>query len=201
MMREEKQQICDNIFEYITKELDEFIDNDILIQTSMERLGELYYNRILSVIDNSNIELVNTVIRAVAPKNCELDNQEGYYRAICKIMGITRKPADMLVDVEKEYNELFVQKYSSVMQKYQVELAQINGKLYQAKLASDAIKDAPASYSFMRDISTDADIGTTMNIYTDATKDFEKKGMEKFDEYINGVSTNYGSLVVPVSRG
>jgi len=25
--------------------------------------------------------------------------------------------------------------------------------------------------------------------------------MEKFDEYINGVSTNYGSLVVPVSRG
>ena len=103
--------------------------------------------------------------------------------------------------LKKEYNELFVQKYSSVMQKYQVELAQINGKLYQAKLASDAIKDAPASYSFMRDISTDADIGTTMNIYTDATKDFEKKGMEKFDEYINGVSTNYGSLVVPVSRG
>ena len=35
MMREEKQQICDNIFEYITKELDEFIDNDIFIQTSM----------------------------------------------------------------------------------------------------------------------------------------------------------------------
>ena len=76
MMREEKQQICDNIFEYITKELDEFIDDDIFIQTSMERLGELYYNRILSVIDNSNIELVNAVIRAVAPKNCELDNQE-----------------------------------------------------------------------------------------------------------------------------
>jgi len=25
--------------------------------------------------------------------------------------------------------------------------------------------------------------------------------MEKFDEYINGVSTNYGSMVVPVSRG
>lgn len=46
-----------------------------------------------------------------------------------------------------------------------------------------------------------ADIGTTMNIYTDATKDFEKKGMEKFDEYINGVSTNYESLVVSVSRG
>ena len=27
------------------------------------------------------------------------------------------------------------------------------------------------------------------------------EGMEKFDGYINGVSTNYGSLVVPVSRG
>ena len=46
MMREEKQQICDNIFEYITKELDEFIDNDIFIQTSIERLDKLYYKRI-----------------------------------------------------------------------------------------------------------------------------------------------------------
>lgn len=149
--REEKQKICDDIFGYITKELAEWLDSDIFIKTSLERLGALYYNRILSVIDDSSIELVNAVIRAVAPKNCELDNQEGYYSAICKIMGITRKPADMLVDVEKEYNELFVQKYSSVMQKYQVELANINGKLYQAKLVSDAIKDAPASYSFVRD--------------------------------------------------
>ena len=58
-----------------------------------------------------------------------------------------------------------------------------------------------ATFLFVQKILGHADIGTTMNIYTDVTKDFEKKGMEKFDEYINGVSTNYGSLVVPVSRG
>lgn len=58
------------------------------------------------------------------------------------------------------------------------------------------------SWNYSRNDNEDNSIfGTTMNIYTDATKDFEKKGMEKFDEYINGVSTNYESLVVPVSRG
>lgn len=156
MTREEKQKICDNIFDYIAKELDEWIDSDIFTQVSLERLGELYYNRIISVIDNADIDLINAVIKTIAPKYCEhSDHQEEYYLAICKIMGITRKPADMLADVEKEYNELFVQKYSSIIQKYQAEREQINVKLNQAKLASDTIKNAPASYSFTRDISTD----------------------------------------------
>ena len=61
--------------------------------------------------------------------------------------------------------------------------------------------EANVNMKIVQKILGHADIGTTMNIYTDATKDFEKKGMEKFDEYINGVSTNYESLVVPVSRG
>ena len=156
MIREEKQKICDSIFDYIAKELDAWIDSDIFTQVSLERLGELYYNRIISVIDNTDIDLINAVIKTIAPKYCEhSDRQEEYYLAICKIMGITRKPADMLADVEKEYNELFVQKYSSIIQKYQAEREQINVKLNQAKLASDTIKNAPASYFFTRDISTD----------------------------------------------
>lgn len=46
-----------------------------------------------------------------------------------------------------------------------------------------------------------ADIGTTMNIYTDATRDFEKKGMEVFDKYMGEVNVNEENLVVPVNRG
>ena len=41
MTPEEKQNICDNIFNYISKELYGWMDNQIFVKETMEELGEL----------------------------------------------------------------------------------------------------------------------------------------------------------------
>ena len=69
MMSEEKRRICDNIFDYISKELDNWIDNQIFIKSSMEELGELYYNHILDKVEDADTELLNAVIRTIKPRN------------------------------------------------------------------------------------------------------------------------------------
>lgn len=155
MTSNEKQEICDNIFQYITKELDKWMDNEIFIKTSMGDLGELYYNHIINEVTNADAQLLNAVIRAVKPRNMECTTQEDYYKALCKILHMKKLPSEVWTDVAREYDEIFVQKYSVVTQKYQAEVNRIDAELNQTKAASDTIKNSTPSYSFMRDISTD----------------------------------------------
>ncbi len=86
MTKEEKQDICDNIFNYITKELSEWLDDHIFVKTSMEQLGELYYIHTLNTVDNATEDLLNTVIRTISPKNVECKSQTDYYCALCYII-------------------------------------------------------------------------------------------------------------------
>jgi len=151
----EEKNICDNIFEYIKGELSEWLDSDIFTKSTMEQLGELYYNHILLVVNNSDTELLNAVIRTISPKDIQYNCTEDYHNGLCRILRIKKLPFAVMTDVQKEYQEIFVQKYNLVMQKYQSELDDINSKLFQAKADSDAVKNAPPSHSFMRDISTD----------------------------------------------
>ena len=155
MMSEEKRRICDNIFDYISKELDNWIDNQIFIKSSMEELGELYYNHILDKVEDADTELLNAVIRTIKPRNIECAVQKDYYIAICKILHFKKLPSEVWLDVQREYDDIFVQKYGIVLQKYQAEISKIDEELYQTKAAVDTIKNATPSYSFMRDISTD----------------------------------------------
>ena len=57
MTADEKQKICDNIFQYITKKLDDWMDNQIFTKTSMKELGELYYNHVLNEVENADTHL------------------------------------------------------------------------------------------------------------------------------------------------
>lgn len=155
MAAEEKQKICDNIFQYITKKLDNWMDNQIFTKTSMKELGELYYNHVLNEVENADTHLLNAVIRTVKPSDVCCTTQEDYYIALCKILHFRKLPSVVWVDVEREYDEIFVQKYDIVMQKYQTEINKIDAELHQTKVAADAIKNATPSYSFMRDISSD----------------------------------------------
>lgn len=155
MTCEIKQKICDNIFKYITEELREWIDTEIFTKISLERLGEFYYRHILSVIENSSEDLLNAVIRKLLPRSIECECLEDYYRGLCKYLGINKLPSDTLSDIQREYSEIFVTKYNTVLQKYQVTIDAIRNKLYQLKVQSYAIKNAPPSHSLMRDISTD----------------------------------------------
>lgn len=155
MLTEEKQRICDAIFHYITKELDVWIDSQIFTKTAFSELGELYYTHILNNVENADMTLLNAVIRRIKPRDIECNTQEDYYVAPCKILHFNTLPYMELVDVEREYNEIFVQKFDIVMRKYQAEINRIDAELTQTKQSIDTIKRAKPSYSFMRDISTE----------------------------------------------
>ncbi|WMJ23202.1 hypothetical protein RBG61_00675 [Paludicola sp. MB14-C6] len=151
----ENTLICKSIFEYISKKLYDWMDHAIFTKTSIEELGELYYNHVLSVVQNASAELLNAVIKTVKPKNVECNSTKDYYIALCSILHIKKLPSEVLTEVEREYEEIFVQKYNTVLHKYQSEITRINTKLNEVKIDSDAIKNAKPSHSFMRDISTD----------------------------------------------
>lgn len=155
MTSDEKQKICKNIFLYITTELDDWMDTQIFTMTSMKELGELYYNHVLNEVENADTDLLNTVIRTIKPSDIEYNSQEDYYIALCQILHLKRLPSEVWVEVTKEYDEIFVQRYSVVTQKYQVEVNRIDAELNQTKADSDIIKNSKPSYSLMRDISTD----------------------------------------------
>lgn len=149
------KKICKNIFLYITTELDDWMDTQIFTMTSMKELGELYYNHVLNEVENADTDLLNTVIRTIKPSDIEYNSQEDYYIALCQILHLKRLPSEVWVEVTKEYDEIFVQRYSVVTQKYQVEVNRIDAELNQTKADSDTIKNSKPSYSLMRDISTD----------------------------------------------
>lgn len=155
MTSDEKQKICKKIFLYITTELDDWMDTQIFTMTSMKELGELYYNHVLNEVENADTDLLNTVIRTIKPSDIEYNSQEDYYIALCQILHLKRLPSEVWVEVTREYDEIFVQGYSVVTQKYQVEVNRIDAELNQTKADSDAIKNSKPSYSLMRDISTD----------------------------------------------
>lgn len=61
MTSDEKQKICENIFLYITTELDDWMDTQIFTRTSMKELGELYYSHVLNEVENADTDLLNAV--------------------------------------------------------------------------------------------------------------------------------------------
>ena len=155
MTPEERQNICDNIFTYISKELYGWMDNRIFETETMEDLGQLYYNHVLDEVENADTELLNAVIRTIKPRNVASTEQKDYYIALCKILYIEKLPSEVWRDVQREYEDIFIHKFGIVMQKYQAKVDRIDAELYQTKIAVDAIKNATPSHSFMRDISTD----------------------------------------------
>ena len=78
MTSDEKQKICENIFLYITTELDDWMDTQIFTRTSMKELGELYYSHVLNEVENADTDLLNAVIRAIKPSDIECTMQEDY---------------------------------------------------------------------------------------------------------------------------
>lgn len=95
MTLEKQKTICDNIFNYISKELYGWMDDQIFVKPTMEDLGELYYNHVLNKVENANAELLNAVIRTIEPRNIECEVQKDYYIALCKILNIKKLPSEV----------------------------------------------------------------------------------------------------------
>ena len=154
-MEENNKIICDKIYKYITEVLPQVVDDDIFVKSSIRNLGEFYYNKTISNVPQSTEQLINIVIKALSREDTELNNKEDYYCELCKRIGIKHLPIDVLADVEKSYDEIFVQKHDLVIQKYSNSINDINNKLFQIKTKIDEVKSRKPSYSFMRDLSID----------------------------------------------
>ena len=154
-MASDEKEICDNIYQFITKKLDNWMDNEIFIKTSREELGKLYYNHILEEVENSEVQLVNIVIRTMKLGDEECITQNDYYSALCDILHLKKLPYEVWHDVEREYNEIFVHKYGTIRQKYRAQISRIDAELIQTKTDTAIIKNSKPTYSFVRDISTD----------------------------------------------
>ena len=183
-MTVEEKAVCDDIFEYINIKLPEWLDSDIFTKTTMEQLGKHYYNHVINTVNNATERLLNAVIKTIAPKDISYSSTEDYYCGLCKILGIERLPSEMLIGVQREYDKIFVQKYNLVLQKYQSERDCINNKLSQVKTDTLTIRNAPPSYSFMRDIS--ADEKRLFDLYSECNSLKTRKEMIDFAiEYLN----------------
>lgn len=155
MVDTEEKNICDEIFKFITEDLSDSIDGEIFLKTTLKDLGEFYYKNILNNVRGSNDQLINAVISALSGKGVVLNCKEDYYCRLYRIIGIKNLPMDVLENVKNEYDEIFIQRYNLVMQKYLVAINDINNKLRHLKTNIDKIKNIKPNYSLMRDLSTD----------------------------------------------
>lgn len=154
-MDEAKKKICDEAYRYITNDLVKWIDDEIFTKTTFEELGKLYYTHTMRTVENLTVELLDAVIRTVGVKDLPYSSRNDYYTSLCEILDFEVLPKEIMADVQSEYNDIFVQMYCSVFQKYQAELTRIQGLLFQTKVDMDAIRKTVPSGAFTRDISTD----------------------------------------------
>ncbi len=149
------KEICNNIFMFISEKLDCCIDDEVFGKTSFNDLGEFYYNKVLENVVNATDELLQIVIQFMAHKKDSVENKEDYYNLLCQVIHMKKLPSQVLVEVKKEYDEIFVQKYSTVVQKANIAKNAINNELHTLRLKADAIKNASPSYSLIRDLTND----------------------------------------------
>ncbi|MBT2763385.1 hypothetical protein [Paenibacillus sp. ISL-20] len=154
-MDSERKVICDNLNKYITDELANCIDEELFTKATLEELGEFYYKKALSQVNDATDILLQTVIRFKVHKDLAFENLKDYYKSLCKIIGIEKLPSETFIEVKGKYNDIFVQKYNIVLQKASTATADINNKLRRLKDDSDSLKNAPPNYSLLRDLSSD----------------------------------------------
>lgn len=152
-MDENSRKICGKIKDYIFEELKNNISDWMFEATSLEELGRICYEQILSTVDGSTDELIKIVIETFSSKESRFENREKYYIAICDIIGFKQLPHFVLGIINRKFNEIFIQKRNAIMCKYQAEIAALRNQLFQTKTSIDAIKNAPRTSHFLRDIS------------------------------------------------
>lgn len=154
-MDEQEIKICKMIADYIVIELHKWIEDTLFTVTSLNNLGELYYNHIKNEVPGATDELIKKAIEIQNPRNVSCSTDIDYYQSLCRIFEVKRLPKEVLNDVQKIYDDVFVHKYSVVMQKYTTEMTKINSELFRAKKHSKKISQAVVPTSFLRDISSD----------------------------------------------
>lgn len=170
--------IFDDVLKYITETLEDCIEADIFVKTDFNALGLQYYNIIPNNVSGSDEQSINSVVESLSSKGVDFNSKEDYYKKLCEIIGIIKLPSQVLSDVKKEFDEIFVQKYTSTAQKYQASIQDINNKLFILKTSIDKIKKTKPCYSLMRDLSTDEN--KLLELFTECNSLSTRKEMLEF---------------------
>ena len=154
---QEKDTIYDLIFTYISSNLENWDEPIVLKQKSMESLGQLYYDQILSTIPKSSNDLINDIIQRIQPTERGYCSQKDYWVGLCKFLHIKRLPHTTYKQLETEYKKVFVQHFQSVSNKYVAEIARIDTELSRLEREKTALQSRVPSLSLVRDISSEED--------------------------------------------
>lgn len=153
-MNGDKRRICDDIFSAIQDDIRNLCGPEIFSKSSFVELGEFFYMTLINTVEGATVDLINTVV-SVLDKNSLHEEQNEYYENLCLILGFKLLPKEAYDIVRSKFDELFIVKLNSVVQKYDCEMNSLRSKLSQTKSASDAIKKKEASFSIVRDITED----------------------------------------------
>ena len=157
MITESEKAICDSLFQYINFDLHNCLDFNIFAKSTLQELGEFYFNKAVDSVDGANARLLKIVIKAIQ-RNNEISNMDDFYLSLCKIVGIVEVPKDKLLVIQQEYNKIFIQFYSSVINKADVKINEINAQLLSIKNSIASVESKTPSLSLVRDLATEENI-------------------------------------------
>lgn len=154
MLTTNEKEICDNLFEYINYTLRDYFDDELFTKSTFQELGEFYFNNAIDNVEGANGKLLKIVIKAIR-NNAEISAISDFYLSLCKIIGIESIPKEKFFIVQQEFDNLFVQRYSSLLQRINAKINTIDTTLLSLKNSIDSVKSKAPSYSLIRDLSTE----------------------------------------------
>lgn len=192
MPEQDKRTICDHIFGIIQTDISDYFDDDLFRASSFIMLGKLYYKYIIQQVDGADIELVNEVVQCLNG-NVNCNNQNEYYEALVKIIGIKVLPLQSLAEVTQLYNEIFVNMLCTVNTKYDAEMTRLESMSSQITQRVSALENRNPIRSFTQDMTAEE-----QELYQ-LSKDGEiirsRKEMLKFaKEYIDSVIARFCNI-------
>ena len=157
MLTETEVIICKRLFKYMKLDLYDYLDPEIFTKSTLQDLGEFYFNKVISNVNGANDKLVKIVIKSILNTE-ELIMQDEFYLSLCQIVGIKELPKDKLLIVQDEYDKIFVQQYNLFLSKANSEIDLINRQLLSIKHNIESLKSKKPSLSFVRDLATEENL-------------------------------------------
>lgn len=151
--KDEKNEVCSKIHEYMIYKLEEIIDDELFNCSSMEGVGEFYYHNILKEVENASEELIDVVIRHIYLRDT-FEVKKDYYLKLCDYIGLKKLPHDVISEVKNEYQDIFVTNYSALLKRYRAELNSLNTQLQQQKNTGEKITKASLKPNILEGLST-----------------------------------------------
>ncbi|MCE3204111.1 hypothetical protein [Paenibacillus sonchi] len=150
------QHICEDIHHYMIDILSNCIDPDIFSCSTLEDLGELYFQKILAAISESTEDHIKALIRTLVHKNMTLECEDDFYKNICHIMWIRSLPKTQYLTIKTIFNDTFGVKYPLVLSLAQTERTKLVARIEEINASENFIRQAvSAAKSLTYDLETD----------------------------------------------